>query len=772
MERANARSAKRGGMSRLLRGSRTATVMAAAGGAALCAAVPAMLSGAAATSWWFIAPATVLAAVAGTLAPVLVAALQRGWERAEARDLVLMQDCVVSPAGQLPFVREATDPILLGVHPARDADEPGLRGASEVEGPSRNRDGPRVPPYVPRDVHHRVVELVAAGGFVLLIGESTAGKSRLAYEVMRATLPDHVLVAPLSRTALAAAVDRASRLARCVLWLDDMERFLGPEGLSRSSIGRLTSGGGHHRVILGTLRSSEMTRYMSHPHTRPADATAPSEAREALEQATQIRLARLFTTDECERAHTRVWDSRIADALARAGEYGIAEYLAAGPELLGDWHDAWDVGNHPRAAALISAAVDCRRAGLTRPLSRQLLTALHGAYLEERGGARLRPEPHEDAWEWATHQRRATTALLTPVEGPEPAGSVNVFDYLVDVSQLQTAPAKRVPDRVFTAALAHADGNEAARLASTAHEYGLYAIAARAYDRAVQEYRSRLGATHPKALISQSNLAMLLRQLGRFEEAEHCARTAFQGMREVLGSDHSETLTAANHHATCLFELGHLEQAEAAHRSVLGARLRVMGAEHPNTLASRADLALVLCQLGSLDEAEAQHRIALDTRTRLMGPEHPDTLSSRGSFAGLLRRLGRLAEAEREHAAVLEARRRTLGDEHPKTLTSRANRASLLRRLGRWEEAEREHGVVLEARRRILGDEHPKTLTSRNNVALVLRDRGLFEQAAREQRAVLRMRIRALGPEHPKTRISRRHLAATLECLERGGGPG
>ncbi|MGW7072168.1 tetratricopeptide repeat protein [Streptomyces sp. NPDC054855] len=687
----------------------------------------------------------------------------------EARDLVLMRDCVASPGGQLPFVREATDPILLGVHPARDVDRRGPEGLPAASAHPQNPDGPRVPSYIPRDIHHRVVELVAAGGFVLLVGESTAGKSRLAYEAMRAALPDHVLVAPLSRTALTAAVDRSSRLAQCVLWLDDVERFLGPEGLSRSSIGRLTSGSGHHRVILGTLRSSEMTRYMSHPYTRSADAASLAEAREALEQAKQIRLARMFTAEECERAQTRVWDSRIADALDRAGEYGIAEYLAAGPELLGDWHDAWDVGNHPRAAALISAAVDCRRAGLTRPLPRQLLTALHEAYLHERGGNRLRPEPHEDAWEWATHQRRATTALLTPIEGPVTTGPVNVFDYLVDITHLETAPARRVPDRVFSAALAHADANEAVRLASTAHEYGLYAIGAQAYSHAVQEYRSRLGAAHPKALISQSNLAMLLRQLGRLEEAERGARAALQDLRVALGCDHPETLTAANHHATCLFELGRLEEAETAHRSVLDARLRVMGAEHPNTLASHADLALVLCQLGNLDEAEAQHRIALDTRTRLMGPQHPDTLSSRGSFAGLLRRLGRLEEAEREHTAVLQVRRCTLGDEHPKTLTSRANRASLLRRLGRWEEAEREHAVVLEARRRILGEEHPKTLSSRNNLALVLRDLGLLEQAAREHRTVLQLRISTLGPEHPKTKISQRHLATLLESMHHGG---
>jgi eukaryotic-like serine/threonine-protein kinase len=44
----------------------------------------------------------------------------------------------------------------------------------------------RTPPFVDRDRMPDVRAALVAGGFVLLVGDSTAGKSRLEFEAMRA----------------------------------------------------------------------------------------------------------------------------------------------------------------------------------------------------------------------------------------------------------------------------------------------------------------------------------------------------------------------------------------------------------------------------------------------------------------------------------------------------------------------------------------------------------------------------------------------------------
>ncbi|MEU0521932.1 tetratricopeptide repeat protein, partial [Streptosporangium sp. NPDC006007] len=582
------------------------------------------------TAPWAVGLAAVVAAVVAAVLALLQERYKRLTARREEITYKLQDGCLVLPSGRLPTVARLDDPVRLGVHPAIV-----LPGAPETKPPA----------YVPRDVDDQVRKRLAAGGFVLLVGDSTAGKSRTAYEAVRATLSDHVLIAPHDRTALAAAVEHTVRASRAVLWLSDLEHYLGTGGLTREHIARITSGKGH-RVIVATLRSAEQTRLTTQPaEGDEATRSAGREIQEALEQARVIRLERRFTESELERAQAWTWDERIASAVRQADEFGIAEYLASGPELQRDYDNAWDVGTNPRGAALVAAAIDCRRAGYTGPAPRLLLEELHTAYLEAKGGHRLRPEPMEEAWEWATRPRRATTALLSPI--PDVAGDgVAVFDYLVDRQQQEEGPLAQIAEPVIRAALAHVhDPDDADQIASTTNHQGRYHLAESGYRTALNLRRQKLGEEHPDTLTSRNNLATVLRDLGRLGEAEAEHRAVLEARRRVLGEEHPDTLTSRNNLAAVLRDLGRLGEAEAEYRAVLEARRRVLGEEHPDTLSSRNNLATVLRDLGRLGEAKAEHRAELEVCRRVLGEEHPDTLSSRNNLATVLRDLGRLGEA-------------------------------------------------------------------------------------------------------------------------------
>src|SRR5262249_12592723 len=133
-------------------------------------------------------------------------------------------------------------------------------------------------------------------------------------------------------------------------------------------------------------------------------------------------------------------DPRIVYALAHAGEYGVTQYLAAAPRLLRAWRSGWAA--FPRGAALVAAAVDCRRAGLTGPLPGRMLEELHGPYLGRHADTRTPPETLEAGWDWATTPPDGAGVPLLRKVGQS---SYTVFDYLVDSAQRHVTAGDLIP---------------------------------------------------------------------------------------------------------------------------------------------------------------------------------------------------------------------------------------------------------------------------------------------------------------------------------------
>jgi hypothetical protein len=135
------------------------------------------------------------------------------------------------------------DPRRLGVHVAISV--PGV--ADEVP-----------PEYVPRDaddgefgVRAKIAAAAQRGGFVLLVGGSSVGKTRTAFEAVTALLPDWWLVHPAGPDAVAALA--AAPTLRTVVWLDELQRYLdGEHGLTGGMMRALLSPP-HPAVIIGTI---------------------------------------------------------------------------------------------------------------------------------------------------------------------------------------------------------------------------------------------------------------------------------------------------------------------------------------------------------------------------------------------------------------------------------------------------------------------------------------------------------------------------------------
>lgn len=305
-------------------------------------------------------------------------------------------------------VRDA-DPRRLGVH-----------ASIQVE-----RAVGDVPIYVARDVDVRLRALLAAadrGAFVLLVGRSSAGKTRSLYEAVRATLAESWLVVPDGPGDVAALVDVAS--PGMVVWLDELQKYLtGEQRLTPGVVRDLLAAG---MVLVGTMWPDEYTVRTAPPVPGAQDQHRAD--RELLNIADVLDVADELSPAERARAQdlaTR--DGRLAAALA-SSDGGMTQVLAAGPQLVRWWQQA----PTPYGRALITAAVDARRLGVTSALSLECLRQAVSGYLTPAERAAAAANWLDQALAYATTPLHGAASALSPVDAGEMgslAGYV-VADYL------------------------------------------------------------------------------------------------------------------------------------------------------------------------------------------------------------------------------------------------------------------------------------------------------------------------------------------------------
>ncbi|WP_405624569.1 trypsin-like peptidase domain-containing protein [Streptomyces sp. NBC_01396] len=345
------------------------------------------------------------------------------------------------------------DPIGFGVH--RVPDSPGH---------------PSVVEYIARsvdiDLDNHLELLAREGGMLLLSGDSAAGKSRALFEAMRRKLSDWLVCKPDPDVDISSLL-LASSDNRRVVWLDDLHDYLRSDGLTPSLLDGLTS---RLVVVLATIRTEFYEQYTDDRSrkslTRGSGAQLPSSSGRVLRAAQHIIIERIWDRSERQRASVSE-DPRIANALESDRAYGVAEYLAAGPQVLKLWRSAYRVRGNPRGAALVAAAIDLTRTGVGSSLPRDALERLHEHYLEQAGGLALRPEGLDEAWNWATDVVLGVTGPLVPSKG----GMYKPFDYLVSDVARRSGPDD-LPDLVWSEALRVVDDSRRSLVAMVARSAG------------------------------------------------------------------------------------------------------------------------------------------------------------------------------------------------------------------------------------------------------------------------------------------------------------
>ena len=159
-----------------------------------------------------------------------------------------------------------------------------------------------VPPeYVPRDVdaaefgvRAKVAAAAERGGFVLLVGGSSVGKTRCAVRGGQTLLPDWWLVHPAGPAEVAALA--AAPAPRTVVWLDELQRYLDGEhgltgGVVRALLNAAAPGDDHRHAVAGPVQRL-------HRPARARQRGSAAREREVLDLAAVIRIGPEFSPAE------------------------------------------------------------------------------------------------------------------------------------------------------------------------------------------------------------------------------------------------------------------------------------------------------------------------------------------------------------------------------------------------------------------------------------------------------------------------------------------
>lgn len=456
-------------------------------------------------------------------------------ERDRARKVGELLQVHLGADGKLPRL-STLSPYRLGVSPSR-------YGSEERQGDD---------PYVSRRVSDGPLDqALGSKRFVLVVGDSKAGKSRTAYEA--ATRLRHAgrshdprVLVPQKTDILEQLLDLDPPLdldpEPALLWLDDLTESESA-ALTPALLDHLTE----QMIVLGTMSAQRHRRVME------SDSDIGRDARLALQRATEIRLEAGLKSEERVEAEQKYPKERFEAGI------GIGEQLVAVHQLTSRYEDARQGANH-HGWALVQAAIDWKRMDVGRPIRPHELVVLCPLYLDQvRANARHDSKDHAEALRWACQPVASHIALLKELPSDLDEPSYDPFDYLVAAADGQDGRLPQlILDPAWDKVLALVSPSEALNIGVSAY---LRQLSLRA-----QKIFTAVAADHSEvAPMAAFRLGILLAEQSDLEGAKAAYQQAIETGRGDL------VPAAAFVLGDLLWKQGDFEGAKAIYRRAVAA---------------------------------------------------------------------------------------------------------------------------------------------------------------------------------------------------------
>ncbi len=225
------------------------------------------------------------------------------------------------------------------------------------------------------------------------------------------------------------------------------------------------------------------------------------------------------------------------------------------------------------------------------------------------------------------------------------------------------------------------------------------------------------------------------------------------GKDSILVADTSHELAAL------LNDIGRSEEAEPHIRRALASRIRHFGKDSLPVADSQQVLAGVLFYNGLVEEPLRLYREVLELYRALRPEGHPDTAIALRNLGMAYSRHGRLKEAHAHLKDALALIRRIYPDDHPETALTLMILGLALQRSEDLENAEASFQEALTIKRRLVGADHPDTIAAMTYLGLLFKKQGRTEDARRLLQQALDLHPQRYGEQNSATDFLNKTLA-------------
>ncbi|WP_022698940.1 CHAT domain-containing protein [Euryhalocaulis caribicus] len=218
--------------------------------------------------------------------------------------------------------------------------------------------------------------------------------------------------------------------------------------------------------------------------------------------------------------------------------------------------------------------------------------------------------------------------------------------------------------------------------------------------------RHRMGEADGTVVALRISYAAVIRAAGDLEAAIAEALETSRLAQDILPADHPYQALVANNLAVLLQDQGRYEEAEPVIRRALDLRVAEYGRDHPYTLLTQSVLAYNLLRMGRLEEAKTLGEVSYAAYSEASGDTHADALNARSVISEALWLQRKRPQAMAIQADIVAKAVETLPAANRDRINAHDLYAEFLAGQGQFEEALTQRRAAQAGREATLPEDH------------------------------------------------------------------